>query len=240
MFGSGQGSHCAAGHAGHDFGSGHFTTGQRARGQGGHSPILQGLEHVDIQGGHFGTADLSTYLDISGIGGHSVLSMYLDISGRGGQGGTADFLIHFDKSGAGQDGQGGQRSRDAYGIPSGDELDPASAPPVAQPQGRGLWQRPHNPLIAASLGHSGGVGRLRSIAEGEVACEDMGHPQGRGLPQRLQLLPPSNFSTTLPRKRPIKYPTINMSTKPNKRIIGVTLNPEAILFSIMVFYAGRL
>ena len=52
---------------------------------------------------------MSTYLDISGSGGHSVLSIYFDISGKGGHGGTADFFIHLDISGLGQDGQGGQR-----------------------------------------------------------------------------------------------------------------------------------
>jgi hypothetical protein len=94
------------------------------------------------------------------------------------------------------------------------------------------------PLVAAALGHSGGVGILRSIADGAIGAG--GQPQGFGLLQRLQLPPPpSNFSNTLPRARPIKYPTINMSAMPNKRIIGVTFIPEAILFSIMVFYAGR-
>ena len=52
MFGSGHGAHMAAGQAGHDLGSGHLTTGHRGRGQGGHSPILHGLLHVLIQGGH--------------------------------------------------------------------------------------------------------------------------------------------------------------------------------------------
>ncbi len=52
MFGSGHGAHMAAGHAGHALGSGHLTTGQRGRGHGGHSPILHGLLHVLMQGGH--------------------------------------------------------------------------------------------------------------------------------------------------------------------------------------------
>ena len=64
--GSGQGSQRASGQAGHALGSGHFTTGHLGRGHGGHSPILHGFEHVEIQGGHLGTDDLSTYLDISG------------------------------------------------------------------------------------------------------------------------------------------------------------------------------
>jgi len=212
--GSGQGAHCAAGHAGHAFGSGHLTTGQRGRGQGGHSPILQGLEQVEIQGGHFGTDDLSTYFDISGSGGHSVLSMYLDISGRGGHGGTADFFIHLDISGVGHDGQGGQRSRAAYGIPIGDELDPASAPPLthpqgfglrqrsqtllAQPQGRGLWQRSQMLLVAAALGQSGADGMSKPLSA------SFAQPQGV-FPQRLHVLPPANFSsTTFPLTLPIR------------------------------------
>ncbi len=79
--GSGHGAHDTEGHAAHAFGSGHVTTGHRGRGHGGHSPILQGLEHVDMQGGHFGIVDLRTYLDMSGSGGHSVFSMYLLMSG---------------------------------------------------------------------------------------------------------------------------------------------------------------
>jgi len=131
----------------------------------------------------------------------------------------------------GHDGQGGQRSRAAYGIPVGHEFDPASAPPVAQPHGLGLWQRPHNPLVAASLGHSG--------CGGSSKLSNFGHPHGWGLLQRLHL-PPSNFSITLPlRDRPTKYPTIKRSANPNKSIIGVTFNAEAILFSIRVFYAGQ-
>jgi len=100
MFGSGQGAHCAAGHAGQAFGSGHLTTGHLGRGQGGQSPILHGFEHVDIQGGHLGTDDLSTYLDISGCGGHSVFNIYFDISGIGGQGGTVALSTHLLGSGS--------------------------------------------------------------------------------------------------------------------------------------------
>jgi hypothetical protein len=66
MSGSGHGAHIDAGHAGHAFGSGHFTTGHLGRGHGGHSPILHGFEHVLIQGGHLGTEVFNTYLDISG------------------------------------------------------------------------------------------------------------------------------------------------------------------------------
>jgi len=99
MLGSGQGEHCAVGHAGHALGSGHLTTGHRGRGQGGHSPILQGFEQVEIQGGHLGTEDFRTYLDMSGRGGHSVFNIYLLISGMGGQGGTVAFKTHFVGSG---------------------------------------------------------------------------------------------------------------------------------------------
>jgi hypothetical protein len=105
IFGSGQGAQIADGHAGHALGSGHCTTGQRGRGQGGHSPILHGFEQVLMQGGHFGTEDLRTYFDMSGIGGHSVFSIYFDISGIGGQGGTVAFNTHLLGSGSGQGGQ---------------------------------------------------------------------------------------------------------------------------------------
>jgi len=79
-------------------GSGQFKVGHLGRGQGGHSPILQGLEHVLIHGGHFGTEAFNTYLDISGCEGHSVFNMYLDISGIGGQGGTVDLNTYFERS----------------------------------------------------------------------------------------------------------------------------------------------
>ena len=165
------------------------------------------------------------------------MSIYLDISGRGGQGGTDDFLIHLDISGVGHDGQGGQRSRAAYGNPSADELEPASAPPVAQPHGFGLLQRWHKPFIAVSLGHSGGTGSSILSVCGDIACPEQ--PHGEGLPQRPHVEgPPLNFSTTLPRDRPIKYPTIAMSAMPNNINKGDVLL-EAILFSIRVFYAGQ-
>ena len=73
--GSGQGEHTAEGHAGHAFGSGHCTTGHLGLGHGGHSPILQGFEQVDMQGGQLGMDVLSTYFDMSGIAGHSVFNM---------------------------------------------------------------------------------------------------------------------------------------------------------------------
>jgi len=126
--GSGHGAHCAAGHAGQALGSGHFTTGQRGRGQGGHSPILQGLEHVDIHGAHFGTEDFNTYLDISGCGGHSVFNIYLDISGIGGQGGTVAFNTHLLGSGSGHSGHWRVDVAEGFG---------------GHGHGRSFLQRPH-------------------------------------------------------------------------------------------------
>jgi len=137
----------------------------------------------------------------------------------------------------GQDGQGGQRSLCAYGIPVGDELDPASAT-LPHPHGLGLLHVLQRFFVAASLGQCGIGGNSKSNDAGGTGTA--GQPQGLGLPQRLQGPPPSNFSKTLPRARPIKYPTINMSATPNKRSIGDTFIPEAILFCIMDFYAGRL
>ena len=116
--GSGQGAHCAAGQAGHALGSGHLTIGHRGRGHGGHSPILHGLEHVLMQGGHWGTLDLRTYLDMSGNGGHSVFSIYLLISGMGGQGGTVAFKTHLLGSGSAHGGHADlpfpQRAQGSY------------------------------------------------------------------------------------------------------------------------------
>lgn len=144
MLGSGQGEHCAAGHAGHDLGSGHLTTGQRGRGQAGHSPILQGLEQVDMQGGHLGTDDFRTYLDMSGRGGHSVFSMYLLISGIGGQGGTVAFSTHLEGSGKGHVGQLG-----AVSLPSPLEqlqgFPPHLEHPWLQVQGLGFLHRSQDP-----------------------------------------------------------------------------------------------
>jgi len=99
--GSGQRGGSTVGHGWHGFGSGHLTTGHLGLGQGGHSPILHGLLQEAMQGGHFGTDDLRTYLDISGYGGHSVFNMYLDRSGRGGQGGTVALRTYLDMSAAG-------------------------------------------------------------------------------------------------------------------------------------------
>ena len=58
--GSGQRGGSTDAQGGHGLGSGQFGSGHRGRGHGGHSPILQGLLHVLIQGGQAGTADLST------------------------------------------------------------------------------------------------------------------------------------------------------------------------------------
>ena len=146
--GSGQGEHVAVGQAGQAFGSGHLVTGHLALGQGGHSPILQGLEHVAIHGGQLGMEDFKTYLDISGIGGHSVFNIYLDISGSAGQGGTDVLSTHFVGSGDGQ----GAHSFSIYvelscrsGHPHGFGLlqtlqDEAGG---LQPQGLGLLQTLH-------------------------------------------------------------------------------------------------
>ena len=110
IFGSAQGETCTDGHAGHGFGSGQFATGHLGRGQGGHSPILHGFEQVLMHGGHLGTDDLRTYLDISGWAGHSVFNIYLVISGIGGHGGIVDFKTYFVPSGTGHGAGGGQCS----------------------------------------------------------------------------------------------------------------------------------
>jgi len=47
-------------HGGHTVGGGQITSGQRGLGHGGHSPTLHGLEHVEMHGGHGGTADFNT------------------------------------------------------------------------------------------------------------------------------------------------------------------------------------
>jgi hypothetical protein len=101
-WGSGQRGGSTEAQGGHFVGGGHSTTGQRGRGQGGQSPILQGLLQVVMQGGQGGTADFRMYLDMSGGAGHSVLSIYLDMSGWGGQGGTEDFRTYLDQSICGQ------------------------------------------------------------------------------------------------------------------------------------------
>jgi hypothetical protein len=89
-------------------GSGHFVTGHRGLGQGGHSPILHGFEQLAIQGGHLGTDDFNTYLDISGCAGHSVFNIYRVISGIGGQGGMLDFNTYLVTSGVGHVVAGGK------------------------------------------------------------------------------------------------------------------------------------
>ena len=145
MFGSGQGAQEAAGQAGQALGSGHLTTGHRGRGQAGHAPILHGFEQVEIQGGHFGTEDFRTYLDMSGRGGHSVLSMYLDMSGTGGHGGMVDLRTHLLGSGRGHAGQ--------FGSPYGFGLHEHSVFPQVlheeeeeeHPHGFGFVHRSHVP-----------------------------------------------------------------------------------------------
>jgi len=144
MLGSGQGAQEAAGQAGQALGSGHLTTGHRGRGQAGHSPILHGFEQVEIQGGHLGTDDLRTYLDMSGRGGHSVLSIYLDMSGTGGHGGMVDLSTHLLGSGRGHAGQLG--SPYCFGLHE-HWLFPQllQEEGAGQPQGFGLVQRSHVP-----------------------------------------------------------------------------------------------
>jgi hypothetical protein len=69
------GGHSALGQgaqAGHFVGGGHFTSGQRGLGQGGHSPFgLLHLEQSKITGLCFGILDFNTYWLKSGIGGTS-------------------------------------------------------------------------------------------------------------------------------------------------------------------------
>jgi len=74
--GSGQRGGSTGAHGGQLFGSGQTTTGQRwGGGHGGQAPILHGLLHVLIHGGHAGTADFRIYRDISGGAGHSVFNI---------------------------------------------------------------------------------------------------------------------------------------------------------------------
>ena len=120
------------GHGWQGFGSGHLTTGQRGRGQGGHSPILQGLLQDATHGGHLGTDDFNTYLDISGYGGHSVFNIYLDRSGKGGHGGTVAFKTYLDISGIG--GHVGHEAIET-GPPGREPLELSSLP---FPQSHGL------------------------------------------------------------------------------------------------------
>jgi hypothetical protein len=61
---------------GHCVGAGHFTSGQRARGQGGQLPAFAlHAELSIITGCCLGIELFSTYLLKSGTGGHSVLSI---------------------------------------------------------------------------------------------------------------------------------------------------------------------
>ena len=99
-------------HGGHLEGSGHFTSGQRARGQGGHSPF--GLLHLlqsKITGICLGMDDLRTYWERSGTGGHSVFNIYWLRSGHCGQGGIVDFNTYLLRSGSRHGGQDGQTGR---------------------------------------------------------------------------------------------------------------------------------
>jgi hypothetical protein len=64
------------GHAGHTVGGGHLTSGQRGRGQAGHSPqSLPQAELSTIIGSGVGIELLRTYWERSGVGGHSVFNM---------------------------------------------------------------------------------------------------------------------------------------------------------------------
>jgi len=53
----------------------------------------------------------STYLDRSGVGGHSDFNIYCDISGIAGHGGTLAFNTYLERSGSLQGAQGGQTGR---------------------------------------------------------------------------------------------------------------------------------
>ena len=83
------------GHLGQTVGAGHFTSGQRGRGQAGHSPHcpLHALLSTMI-GCDLGMLDLSTYWLRSGTGGHSVFSIYWLMSGSAGHGGMLDFRTY--------------------------------------------------------------------------------------------------------------------------------------------------
>jgi hypothetical protein len=62
--------------AGHTVGAGHFTSGQRVRGQGGHSPASLVHELLSMMTGFcLGMLDFNTYLLKSGVGGHSVFNI---------------------------------------------------------------------------------------------------------------------------------------------------------------------
>ena len=90
------------GQAGHTVGGGHFISGQRGRGQAGHSPQSLPQEELStIIGSGVGTELLSTYCDKSGTGGHCVFNIYWLISGHVGGGGKELLRTYFDKSGGG-------------------------------------------------------------------------------------------------------------------------------------------
>jgi hypothetical protein len=102
--GLGQAVRSHGGHAGHTVGGGHFISGQRGRGQAGHSP--QSLPHEELStmiGSGVGTELLSTYCERSGTGGHCVFSIYWLMSGHVAGGGIELLRTYFDMSGgAGQ------------------------------------------------------------------------------------------------------------------------------------------
>jgi len=122
---------CVGGHtwrgqgagAGHTVGAGHLTSGQRARGQGGHSPAS--FVHAElsiITGCCRGILLFSTYLLRSGTGGQVVLSMYWLMSGGEGQGGTVDLRTYLLMSGCRQGGHTSCWTRPcaaAAGVPGG-------------------------------------------------------------------------------------------------------------------------
>jgi hypothetical protein len=87
----------------HLTGGGHLTSGQRALGQGGHSP--PGFAHLlqsKITGCGLGTELFNTYLLRSGTAGHSVFNIYLLRSGSAGQGGIVLFNTNILRSGSRQ------------------------------------------------------------------------------------------------------------------------------------------
>jgi hypothetical protein len=107
-----------------------------------------------MQGGHWGTDDLSTYLDMSGRGGHSVLSIYLDMSGMGGHGGTVDLRIHLLGSGRGHAGHPGSpnccglQEHDGFAFPHPPQFE--ESVDGGHPQGLGALQRSQVPFSKCS------------------------------------------------------------------------------------------
>ncbi len=91
---------------GQTVGAGHFTSGHRGRGQGGHSPAFFWQAELSIiTGCCFGILLFNTYLLRSGVGGHSVFNMYNDMSGQAWQGGMLLFKTYLLKSASRQGGQ---------------------------------------------------------------------------------------------------------------------------------------